>query len=305
MLSAVLAESQHYSDLHVRARLEAPPNAEVESAETLDGDGFDGPGAESLRLQVRIVRSGSRFDVDFIKPGTQYRDELVIATLINCPVRISNLEQIETGKHLLFDGDYWLSFPEKETKTGEPFTGDLPASLPPWMEGYLNTHRPALLARGKDLATKRLWVDRWGQPMREHSMRDQINLRTRAAFGRNVWPHLFRHCALTGLVDHAPEQIAIAPDLLGHSSLQTTQKHYVLARGTRAHQAAQRSISEARQEARKRFEHKRRKGLCNLNASGSLRRSVTRRPQRGTQPALAPCTFTGRQETLNPVGRGI
>lgn len=65
MLSAVLTESQHYSDLQVRARLERLPDAEVECAETLDGDGFDAPGAGSLRIQVRIVKAGSRFDVDF------------------------------------------------------------------------------------------------------------------------------------------------------------------------------------------------------------------------------------------------
>ena len=44
-----------------------------------------------------------------------------------------------------------------------------------------------------------------------------------------------------------------APDLLGHASLQTTQKHYILARGTRAHQAVQKSISDARHEARQRL----------------------------------------------------
>jgi len=65
MLSAVLRESQHYSHLQVRARLERLPDAEVEAVQTLDGDGFDGPGAESLRMQVRIVKSGDRFDVDF------------------------------------------------------------------------------------------------------------------------------------------------------------------------------------------------------------------------------------------------
>jgi hypothetical protein len=68
-----------------------------------------------------------------------------------------------------------------------------------------------LLARGKGPATKRLWVDRRGQSHTEHAIRDQINKRTRRAFGRNFWPHLFRHCAVTGLVDVAPEQIAIAP----------------------------------------------------------------------------------------------
>lgn len=65
MLTAVLTESQHYSNLQVRARLERLPDAEVEYAETLDGDGFAGPGDETLRMQVRIVKAGARFDVDF------------------------------------------------------------------------------------------------------------------------------------------------------------------------------------------------------------------------------------------------
>ena len=50
-----------------------------------------------------------------------------------------------------------------------------------------------------------------------------------AAFGKAVWPHLFRDCAVTELVDCAPEEIGIAPDLLGHADLQTTQKHYIQA----------------------------------------------------------------------------
>ena len=49
----------------------------------------------------------------------------------------------------------------------------------------------------------------------------QIESRTKEAFGRHVWPHLFRDCAVTELVDCAPEQIGIAPDLLGHSDLRT------------------------------------------------------------------------------------
>jgi integrase/recombinase XerD len=187
-------------------------------------------------------------------PGTHYRDGLMIANLINCPVRLSNLEHIEIGQHLLFDADhYWLRFAEDETKTGEPFRGGLPASLTPWIDRYLNDHRPVLLARGKDAPTRRLWVDRQGTPMSQKAIRNQIKLRTRRAFGRHVWPHLFRHCAVTGLVDTAPEDIAIAPDLLGHSSLQTTQKYYILARGTRAPQAVQKTVSDARQEARRRL----------------------------------------------------
>ena len=40
---------------------------------------------------------------------------------------------------------------------------------------------------------------------------------------------------MTELVDCAPEEIGIAPDLLGHSDLQTTKRHYIQAVGMQAH----------------------------------------------------------------------
>jgi len=62
--------------------------------------------------------------------------------------------------------------------------------------------------------------------MRSKAIRDQIKSRTRQAFGKAIWPHLFRDCAVTELVDCAPEEIGIAPDLLGHADLQTTEALY-------------------------------------------------------------------------------
>jgi N-methylhydantoinase B len=64
-LVAALSESQRYSDLQVRARLARLPDADVDYAETLDGDGYAPAGDASLRLQVRIRKAGDRFDVDF------------------------------------------------------------------------------------------------------------------------------------------------------------------------------------------------------------------------------------------------
>ena len=68
--------------------------------------------------------------------------------------------------------------------------------------------------------------------MRSATIREQIKARTKQAFGRYIWPHLFRDCAVTELVDVAPEEIGIAPDLLGHADLQTTRKHYIQATGS-------------------------------------------------------------------------
>jgi integrase/recombinase XerD len=88
-----------------------------------------------------------------------------------------------------------------------------------------------------------------GRPMRSSAIRTQIESRTEQAFGKAIWPHLFRDCAVTELVDTAPEEIGIAPDLLGHADLQTTQRHYIQAVGMKAHSRVQGVIAARRRAA--------------------------------------------------------
>jgi integrase len=64
-----------------------------------------------------------------------------------------------------------------------------------------------------------------------------------------IRPHPLRDCAVTQLVDGAPEEIGIAPDLLGHADLQTTKKHYIQAVGMTAHVRVQEVIAARRRAA--------------------------------------------------------
>jgi integrase/recombinase XerD len=51
----------------------------------------------------------------------RYRDGLLIALLIACPMRIKNLANLIIGQHLVFDGcAYGLKLRAAETKTGRP-----------------------------------------------------------------------------------------------------------------------------------------------------------------------------------------
>lgn len=50
--------------------------------------------------------------------------------------------------------------------------------------------------------------------MEQHSIRAQIEKRTRDTFGRHVWPHLFRDIAAIGFVEEAVDDIRL---LLGHA----------------------------------------------------------------------------------------
>jgi integrase/recombinase XerD len=170
-------------------------------------------------------------------------------------MRLKNLANLVIGQHLVFDGSaYWLKLPAAETKTGRPYVAAVPPELTPYVDGWLQVHRPRLqlIARGDGQVVSiggHLWLDRGGRPMRSKAIRDQIKSRTRQAFGKAIWPHLFRDCAVTELVDCAPEEIGIAPDLLGHADLQTTKKHYIQAVGMKAHVRVQEVIAARRRAA--------------------------------------------------------
>ena len=155
---------------------------------------------------------------------------------------------------LVFDGqDYQMKLPAAETKTGRPYVAAVPHELTPYIDRWLQAYRLVPLTAATTGVTvnigKHLWISRSGQPMTSHAMHAQITLRTRKAFGNAIWPHLFRDCAVTELVDCAPEEIGIAPDLLDHADLGTTRKHYIQAQGMTAHRRVQELIAARRRAA--------------------------------------------------------
>jgi integrase len=154
----------------------------------------------------------------------------------------------------VFDGqDYQVKLAAAETKTGRPYVAAVPCELTPYIDRWLRRYRlvPLMAATTGAMARmgKHLWIGRSGRPMRSRAIHEQIKLRTKRAFGNGIWPHLFRDCAVTELVDCAPEEIGIAPDLLGHAALQTTRKHYIQAQGMTAHRRVQELIAARRRAA--------------------------------------------------------
>ena len=207
--------------------------------------------------------------------ATQYRDGLMIAMLICCPVRLKNFTGIKVGHHLQArENGYWLQLTPAETKSGRPYAAPYPRELIPRIDCYLEVHRCQLQQVAREWSevstSGQLWLDRWGRPMSSKAIRAQIKCRTRVAFGRPLWPHLFRDCAVTELVDNAPDQIGIASDILGHLSLQTTQKHYIQACGMVAHQRLQDVLAARRRAAKAQAKWGRR---CGCDGAGATARS--------------------------------
>ena len=214
------------------------------------------PAADLFDLGIALMETAAT------KPGlsqayraTRYRDGLLIAVLICCPIRLRNLAGLVIGRHLIFDGGvYGLRLTIAETKNGRPYGAELPPELTAYLDHYLQLIRMAMqaIARGCGEAedtSGRLWLDRRGRPMSTAAIQKQLEIRTRQAFGRVISPHTFRHCAVTELVDLAPEQIGLAADLLGHANFRTTRKHYIHAQGMTAHARVQAMIQKRRSAA--------------------------------------------------------
>jgi len=194
-----------------------------------------------------------------------YRDGLMVALLAARPLRRRNFTAISINRHLIHEGGlYWLRFEGSETKTGEPIDAPFPDSLAPHLERYLWEYRPFLLAR--DGQWKRvgrpsgqpddaLWISARGFAMSEMAIYLRICAATQARFGKVINPHLFRDSAATSIAIADPEHVLIAHSVLGHSSLQTSERYYIHAQTLEASRRYQRRILELRRNLRRRLQH--------------------------------------------------
>jgi integrase/recombinase XerD len=178
---------------------------------------------------MNAVSPGPAFQVEDL---LVYRDGLMIALLASRPLRRRNFAAIEIGRHLIRVGDtFHLVFDGSETKSGQSIETDVPAALVAPLEHYLIKIRPLFPHAGSHRA---LWAGLKGRGLGGQAIYDTIAARTKTAFGHVVNPHLFRDCAATTIAIAQPGQIGVARDLLGHTSLHTTNTYYNQARSIEA-----------------------------------------------------------------------
>jgi integrase/recombinase XerD len=78
--------------------------------------------ANLLVLGVRLMETCADVRGQQVYRASQFRDGLIIALLICCPMRLRSLTEIVIGQHLMFDGrGYRLDFTAAETKGGRPY----------------------------------------------------------------------------------------------------------------------------------------------------------------------------------------
>jgi site-specific recombinase XerD len=173
----------------------------------------------------------------------QFRDGLMVAFLAFIPIRPRNLVGLEIGRQVVLEGDRWfITIPGRETKTGTDLEFPLPEILIPYLTFYLNVLRPRMIRRANCAA---LWVSASGSALTYVGVVKSLQ-RLSKRLGIQIAPHDARDAAATTWAISAPTQISVARDLLAHSDLRTTNKHYNRARGIEASRAYGRAITIVR-----------------------------------------------------------
>lgn len=203
---------------------------------------------------VQLMELASRLELQSAtRRAVAFRDGLVIALLACRPLRMANLGGLRLGYHLVRSGDgYRIDIPAEETKTGRPIEVHFPEVLLPALCRYLEIHRPLLLAGG---ASDRLWIGRWGRPIKCEKLGLRISEVTERLLGARVNPHLFRDAAATTVATVDPEHVHLVTPLLGHATPATAERYYNQARSIeagRAHQANIRKLRELTRPLRRR-----------------------------------------------------
>jgi len=166
-----------------------------------------------------------------------YRNGLMIALLAFHFIRLKNFAALEIGRTFRqVNGLWWIMLPASETKEKRADERPVDLCLMPWVNRYLNIHRP-ILARTENAPTA-LWLSSSdSRAMTYHAVERVISKTTLAAVGADVSPHLFRTAGASTAAVHAGSTPHLASALLHHIDPAVAEKHYNRATSLSAAQA--------------------------------------------------------------------
>lgn len=242
----VMVPDQEWSWLRARARAAARNAKSVRNPAA----GRVDPG-EIFRLGLHIMNEVA--SLAWRGAGhlsARFGEGLAIAMLTSVPaLRSRALRELRPSDLALCDHYYQLTIRLGTTKTRERTeTYPLPALLTPYIQRYLESHRPALLegrqqcdalilsGKGRAYSGSYLWA--------------RTVAHTLPAFKLLVGPHRVRHCSATAIATRTPERIIDTKVILGHASLATSQRYYNLAHGLEATRRFQGAMLKVLAEAK-------------------------------------------------------
>jgi integrase/recombinase XerD len=240
MLSVALAPDQDWSWLRrIVSRLHAvsaparPIEPRLRSSRELFAEGLG-------RMRAAEIQS----DLSPMARAVAYRDGLMIALLAACPLRRRTFAGLKLGRHLVrLSGHYFVRLEPRDLKNATALDFPVPEVLTPYLERYLQEHRPRLL---QDTRTDALWITRDRAAMSQKGLGFRVAEITKRWFGSPITPHLFRHAAATSMAIDDPHHARLIAGLLGHRTLRTAERYYNKAQALEAARSYDQAIGRLR-----------------------------------------------------------
>ena len=191
-----------------------------------------------------------------LRRAALFRDGLMVGLLIATALRLRTFIGIDVEKHLIRGAEgFGLRFKPEDMKDKRAHEFVLPAKLTEPMRMYLAAFRPKLLG-GKP--SSRLWITHHGAAFTYSGFQRQLPQLTLREFGIELRPHAFRSIVATSIATEDPEHVSIIADVLQHSTLAMSHKHYIRASGVKAMSDLQEVVAELRRDGERRLRERRR-----------------------------------------------
>jgi integrase/recombinase XerD len=167
---------------------------------------------ELLALGSRLMKEADASGMASLPNAVRFRNGLLIALLATRPVRLRSLTGMQLGRSLVRTGlQYRIALQPDDTKTRQVYDVPWPAVLHAPLERYLSVYRPLLL---RGAVSDLLWIARSGKLLTQASLAHCIAQETKSAFGKPIYPHLFRDSVATAIADDDPEHVETIAALL-------------------------------------------------------------------------------------------
>ncbi len=152
---------------------------------------------------------------------------LYIELSLMWPARVGNLSKIHLGNNVVRSGTgrsrrVFLRFDAAEVKNEMDLHAELPPTAVHMLDIFIERYRPLLVQHPSDY----LFPHRDGGPRHRGVIWQSVTTVTERNVGVPVNPHLFRHFGVDQYLKARPGDYENPRRVLGHSSIDTTTRHY-------------------------------------------------------------------------------
>jgi site-specific recombinase XerD len=157
--------------------------------------------------------------------ATQVRNGLMQAMLGFHPIRRKNFAALEIGRSFVkIRNRWWIILSAAETKENRADERRVNKLLVPFVDRYLDLHRPVLVRPGSRLSA--LWLSsRHSARITDKHVANLIRATTLSTIGVKVSPHLFRTAAASGAAIYGGDNPHLGSAILHHADPRVTE-HY-------------------------------------------------------------------------------